>query len=319
MPGRVVERAQNGGAQQAFAHGSQACVESAEERDAVVLAGEERLDKLEIPDGYLIEFERGRVLLKAEAVYVQGVVFLRGAHVVQHRAGCNRRRLVALEAEAVERADVHLAFEQRNSVIAIPDPVLDAGAGGDARELRGRIGAGGDQHLAGGGHQQLIERLRAGVGPLELGGAKFARGNVKQREAADGSIRGGSGFGGARLGRRGRRIEGRGGFRGNRGLRRRIGAGLPPGREEVVLLLAESGIESGSRGEDAGHLTAHELLGELRVFHLIAKGDAVALAEQAGDVAVNRVVGDAAHRHLALPVAGGQCQLSSRLAMAASS
>ena len=45
----------------------------------------------------------------------------------------------------------------------------------------------------------------------------------------------------------------------------------------------------------AGDLALDQLLGEARVLHLVADRDAVAALDQAGDVALGRVVGDAAH------------------------
>ena len=64
--------------------------------------------------------------------------------------------------------------------------------------------------------------------------------------------------------------------------------------EIVVALRALRGIERSAGREDTGDFAAHDLLRELGVFHLLADGDAVALLQQAADVALYGVVGDAA-------------------------
>jgi len=79
--------------------------------------------------------------------------------------------------------------------------------------------------------------------------------------------------------------------------------------EEVVLLLAEGGVKRGAGGEDAGDLAADDLFGELGVFHLLTDGDAEAFAQESLEVALGGVVGDAAHGHGALAVAGGEGDL----------
>ena len=81
------------------------------------------------------------------------------------------------------------------------------------------------------------------------------------------------------------------------------------GGEVVVLIGGEGGIEGGTGREDAGDLTADDFLRELRVLHLVADGDAIALAEEAGDVVLRSVIRDAAHGDAALFVAGGEGDL----------
>ena len=75
------------------------------------------------------------------------------------------------------------------------------------------------------------------------------------------------------------------------------------------MLLAEGGVEGGAGGQHAGYFAANDLFGELGVLHLIADGDAVALAQQAREVGFDGVVGNAAHGLRALPVARRQGQL----------
>ena len=52
------KRTQDGGAQQALAHGRAAGIEGVKEGGAVVLAGKQRLDQFQIAHRYLVEFER---------------------------------------------------------------------------------------------------------------------------------------------------------------------------------------------------------------------------------------------------------------------
>ena len=81
------------------------------------------------------------------------------------------------------------------------------------------------------------------------------------------------------------------------------------GSEVVALLGGEGWIEGGAGSEDASDFAADDFFGELRILHLVADGDAVALAQEAGDVVFGSVVGDAAHGDVALFVAGGEGEL----------
>ncbi len=81
------------------------------------------------------------------------------------------------------------------------------------------------------------------------------------------------------------------------------------GGEVVILVRTQSeGVGGGAWSDDAGDLAPDEFLGGGGVFHLVADGHAVALLDQARDVAFGGVEGDAAHgdgRALFL-VAGGE-------------
>ncbi len=174
------------------------------------------------------------------------------------------------------------------------------------RSSCGGMGGGrGQQDLAGPGHEDLVDGLLAGGGPGELGGAEFAGRNVEQGDGADRLVRSGSarplfqrvGFGveaGFRIGER---------FFGMAGRDFKIGG------QKIVLFLAECGVERGARGKDAGDFAAHDLFGELGIFHLVADGDAVALAQEAREVGFDGVVGDAAHGLVAFAVAGREGEL----------
>ena len=81
------------------------------------------------------------------------------------------------------------------------------------------------------------------------------------------------------------------------------------GGEVVGLLGGEGWIERSAGSEDAGDFAAHDFLRQLRVFHLVADGDAIAETEEARDVVFRGVVGDAAHGHAAFFVARGEGEL----------
>ena len=67
-------------------------------------------------------------------------------------------------------------------------------------------------------------------------------------------------------------------------------------RQVIVLVRAQQvRVDRGAGRDDAGDLALDQLLGQLGIFHLVADGDAIALLDQARDVAFGGVVGDAAH------------------------
>ncbi len=276
----IDERTQDGRAQQAFAHGRLTVIEGVEERNAGVLANKQRLDQFEVAHGDLVELESGGMLLEFEAVDVQGFDLLRGSDVVENCAGSDGGGGMGGEAVAFEGADVELALDQGDGEVAGPHPIVEARAGGNAVkaafQLGGQLGAGGKEEFAGGGFDDFVDGLLAGGWAGKLGGAEFAGGDVEQGDCADGLF-GGAGF------------EERG--------------------EKVVLLLAEGVVEGGAGGEDAGDFAADDLLGELGVLHLVADGNAVALAQELGQVAIDGVVGDAAHGLRALAIARRQGEL----------
>ena len=67
-------------------------------------------------------------------------------------------------------------------------------------------------------------------------------------------------------------------------------------REEIVFAGVEDGaIGGGAWRDDADDFAADDFLAGAGRFHLIADGDLESGADQAGDVAVGGVIGDAAH------------------------
>ena len=181
------EGTEDGGAQQTLSHRGLALVERVKESGPCVLADEEGLDELEVADGNLIEFEGGGVLFKAERVDVEGFVFLGGANVVEDGSGGDGGSVVADEAVAFERADAQLALNEGDGEVAGPDPVFNAGAGGDLIEGGGEFGAGGDEDFACAGHEYGVGGLLTGVWALELGCAEFAGGYVEEGDGAKGA------------------------------------------------------------------------------------------------------------------------------------
>ena len=84
--------------------------------------------------------------------------------------------------------------------------------------------------------------------------------------------------------------------------------------EKIAAPVVEAGAVDDRAGRDnADDIALDKSLGERRVLGLLADGDLVALGDQARDVGVARMVGDAAHRRLILrrlaAVAGRQRQI----------
>src|SRR5579884_1472942 len=75
-----------------------------------------------------------------------------------------------------------------------------------------------------------------------------------------------------------------------------------PDRRQVVVRLGgeERRLDERARRDDTHHLTRDQAPLRHRP-HLVADGDAVALGDEAGDVALGGVGGDARHRHLVAP------------------
>ncbi len=273
---------QQGRAEEALAHGGAAGVHGAEEGNVGSGLGEERLDELEIARGDLVEVEVLGAPVEAEGVDVGRVGVLGAADVVDDGAGGDGGGGVSGEAEALEGLAAKLAFEEGQGEVGGENPVVDGGAGFDLSEERlesGGVGfgakgtgGGGEDELGGGDAEEFFKDLGDGAGSGKFGGAEVAGGEVEEGET--------------------------GGVAGD------VDCG-----EVIGLLGGESGIEGGSGGENAGDFAADDLFGELWVLHLLADGDAVALAKKPGDVVVRGVPGDAAHGRVALLVARGEGEL----------
>ena len=98
---------------------------------------------------------------------------------------------------------------------------------------------------------------------------------------------------------------------------RQVGTGEPnpvakgADGDQIVGLGGLRGVHRRSRRHHPRHLALHQLLGKARLFHLLADGHPVALLNQPVNVALDGVVGNAAHgdRRAAFFIARGQGDL----------
>ncbi len=68
------------------------------------------------------------------------------------------------------------------------------------------------------------------------------------------------------------------------------------GKEKIVLTCRKNiGVRDRAGCDDTGDSPLYQFHTFLRRFHLVANGDLIAFAEQAGNIAVRGVVGNAAH------------------------
>ena len=172
-----------------------------------------------------------------------------------------------VEAEAGEFGDAELFAEDALGVVGMEDPVFDAGFDAacavEERSFRGfeKLLRAREKRFARTDELQFVAEsfLRARAG--EFGGLEFAGGEIDEGEA--------DGLGGGVLG---------------------------DGGEEIIFAGVEDGdVGGGARGDDAGDFAADEFFAGAGLFHLFADGDFEAGADEAGDVAVGGVIGNAAH------------------------
>ena len=99
---------------------------------------------------------------------------------------------------------------------------------------------------------------------------------------------------------------------------RRLGVQVDAAEEVAGLVVQAGGVDDGAGGDHPDDVPLHQALGGGRVLHLLADGHLVALGDEAGDVGLAGVVGDAAHGDLLLrrllvlavvPAGEGQVQL----------
>ncbi len=91
------------------------------------------------------------------------------------------------QAEAVERVRAELPFQERNGIVGGEDPLLKAGFGADAVDLRfhfsgssGRRSAEASSSSLGCGLRQFVDAERPAAWPGELRGAEVAGGEIEQ-------------------------------------------------------------------------------------------------------------------------------------------
>ncbi len=155
--GDIDRGAQHPGAQQALAHRGEGVVEGAEEGYGVSGAGKEGLDQLKVADGYGVEDEAVLALVVADAVDVAERAALRLADVVEDGSGGAGGGVVVGEAEAFQRKDSEMIFNQGNGVVGGEDPVVKRSlaparegrklGGGQTRRGRGGVRRGSYTHI----------------------------------------------------------------------------------------------------------------------------------------------------------------------------
>ena len=120
---------------------------------------------------------------------MQCVQFLGGLDVVQNDSRGDGGARMTCETEAFERLDAKLAFDQRNGVVAGPDPVVDSGS--CSYSVAASVDLGGEvlrrvcgqEKLAWLGFQKLVQGLIVRCRARKFGGAKVACGEVEQRQS----------------------------------------------------------------------------------------------------------------------------------------
>ena len=189
---------------------------------------------------------------------------------------------MARQPKSFKRVHIQLALDERNRKLPRPNPILDACPGRNSFELRWQLRACGGKNLARSGFYNFVHRSLPRRRPRELSRAKFARGNVQQRNRAD---RISPSFGSLSAPK------------------------LEIRREKIVLFLAQPGVKRRPRREHPRHLAPDDFLGKLGVLHLVAEGHAITLAQEAHQVVFHGVIRHAAHGLIPLAVARRQRQL----------
>src|SRR5271157_943820 len=277
--GKIDRRSQHPRPQQALAHRCHRAIETAEQRCTLARAGEQWLDQFQVAHGNGVQYEAVLPLVEADAVHVIERATLRGANVVKYGARRSRRRRTVRQAKALQRQYAKVVFDLRNGVVRREDPVVQRSLcpGSILKRSHSRCGSSywrcctrarlieqrqrrSEQHLARTQDQKLLADTPLGIFALKFSRAKFA----------------------------GREIE------------RRKSYGIPGTRDaaqEIVLLGAEMRVGGGPRREHPRDLAFHQLLGDSRVFHLLADRNLESFANEFGDIVLGRVIWDAAHGH----------------------
>jgi len=203
----------------------------------------------------------------AGSIVTAGGIF---AKVMNDGTGGTEGLEMGIEAEASEFSDAELFAEKTLGVVAVEDPVFEAGFhtasavekrvfGGFKKLLRAR-----KKSFAGMEELEFVAKIVFGARALEFSGEKFSGGKVDEGEADVVAVAAGS-------------VLGNGG-------------------EEIIFAGVEDGnVGGGAGGDDARNFAAHEFLAGAGLLHLFADGDFEAGADKAGDVTVSGVIRDAAH------------------------
>ena len=225
------------------------------------VGGEERLDQLEIAHRHRVQDHRLGAVEVRRAIEVIERGALCVAQVMEDRSGGADGGRPVGEAHAIEREQLEVIAQRAVGVVLGEDPLFEFGAHEARRGARGVV-AGEQRQIAREedfARAQLLQRA-GHFARVELRHAKFAGGDV---DVSD----------------------------------RRPIARARHRREEIILARAHQvGVHGGAGSDHARDLAAHQLLGLLGIFHLVADGDPMAFLNEARDVAFGRVEGDAAHR-----------------------
>ena len=271
--GAVDRRPQQPLPQQARAHRCLCLVDHPQQR-RLRRAAEQRLDQLQIPHRHRIERHPVLLAVVGRRIEVLQRAALRVADVVQHRSRGGNRGGTVRGPQPVENVQLELVPQRALGVGGLENPRF---------EFRPQVAVRGSHGVGFVGEQRTRRREQHFLGAemsqriLDVFCVQFRHAELARRDIDVGE-------------------PGRVAFLGH-------------GGQVVVLAGAQQARVAGRAGRhDARHFAAHELPGLVRVFDLIADGDAMALGDQLRDVAVGRVARHAAHRdRLALLlVAGGQ-------------
>ena len=258
------QRTQQPRPQQAAAHRCHRAIDFVEQRPGPAAVG--RIDDFERAQRRRIDDQAVGASAKCDLAHVREVGLLRVAQVVHERAGSAHGGRTIVESETDEALRLKLVEQRAPCRFLLEGParhVRHARIPTHLRHERRRVLKSlGRDDLARLQDRQLVgESLTAGR-PVILGSGEFSRRQIEERDADS--------FGG--------------GVRRHRHEKRRL-AGL-----EIA------GIGQRTRGHDADDLAADESLRLARILHLLAHCDAESLLDEARDVAVSGVKGDAAHR-----------------------
>ncbi len=152
-----------------------------------------------------------------------------------------------IEAEAVERGDAELFFEEATREVGMENPIIEMGSGsfvfaGERLRFIEEIGGAGDEKFFGAKDVECVRQTSVGCIADEFGGAKFAGGKVDVGEAEN-------------------ILAGRAGDSG----------------EEAIFFGVEKRAGScGAGSEDANDFATNEFFTGSGFFHLFADGDAMA-------------------------------------------
>ena len=242
-------------------HGGDGAVQGVQER-ALAGAAAPGLEDLQVAQGGFIQ---SQVVVPGIGKQPVQVGQFRGVGVVQiaeDGPGRGNPQGVVFHAEAVQEQGAQGPAQfppgrLRVEGVAAQDPT--GGRGVEGRQSRGQqaqVRLFGDDEFR---RLQAPELIAQAVGPLPLGEAELAGGDLQKGQAP----------GGAPKIHRGQVI-------------------VPPG-------VQGRRVHQGAPGEDPGHLPAHQALGLGRVLGLVADHHLEARVQQFGDVALGRMDGEAGH------------------------